>query len=224
MTLMRPQKNQVFEAIREAGFDPGDFFWDEDDVELAHTPSDYYFKFGFAAGTSAVEFTPGENRPIQGAFAPSWQQQLALVPRWLELLRMEWETPDLWAELEREREVLGLAGGPGVENTPFTSEELALISDQIRELKQYVQAQALDEGQLRELEARLDYVEAAAQRGTGRIDWWNQFVGAILNLVLQGIVQAHLVQAILVLAGHALGGLFGGGQPQLPGGDPPPRV
>jgi hypothetical protein len=113
-----------------------------------------------------------------------WSAQLLSCERWLHLIRSEWEAPDLWAQLQRERTAVG---GPasGVENAPFTEDELG-VSAQIRELKEYVRtAHDLEEGQLREIDARLDHVEHTARQGIGRVDWWNLLVGTLFNLVVQ---------------------------------------
>lgn len=140
---------------------------------------------------------------------------------WARSLRDEINAPDLWGELRRERELLAQPNEAGeAENTPFTSEELARISKQIADLKTYlIESRELTQDQQLELETRLDYIERSAPR-MGRIDWWNLLTGALLNLVLTGLIPPHVVQTLLILAAHGLAGLFGGGPPELlgPGG------
>jgi hypothetical protein len=68
--------------------------------------------------------------------------------------------------------------------------------------------------------SRLDYLVAVARQGTPRIDWWNQFVGALFTLVLSSVIPPHVFQTILSLAAHGLAALFGGAVPALP---PPTR-
>jgi hypothetical protein len=102
-------------------------------------------------------------------------------------------------------------------NEPFTANELEAIGREMDALKEYVRgAFELPEDQLREIDAKLDYLKEAAARAPGRIDWWNQAVGAIINLALTSVVQPHVVEGLLSMAAHALGHLFGAGPAQLP--------
>jgi hypothetical protein len=95
--------------------------------------------------------------------------------------------PDLLAELQREREILTGTRYEAVGNTPFTSEELAQIAEQLRQIKEYVStAYALSEEQALHLEAKLDDIAAAAGR-MGRKDWALWVGAALLGAFVQGI-------------------------------------
>jgi hypothetical protein len=50
----------------------------------------------------------------------------------------------------------------------------------------------------------------------GRIDWWNLFAGAVINLALAAIIPPQVVQGVLSMAAHGLGALYGGFPPALP--------
>jgi len=223
--LQRTQQNEVLAAVQAADLDPGEFSWlpgshyQGSQARLVHQPSDFYFNFIFGGNTWQCVFEPGDGVPRSHNSAGSWYQEMQDVARWLYTLRDEVQAPDLWAELDRERNALAQPNAGDTENTPFSPDELARISEQIAELKEYVRnAYELGHDQQRVLEARLDYVEHVAQDGMGRVDWWNLFAGALVNLVLTQIVPPGVVQALLVLAVQGLAGLFGGGMPELPAG------
>ncbi len=81
---------------------------------------------------------------------------------------------------------------------------------------------ALSAAQMLTLEAGLDALEVAAGR-IGRKDWRLLFLGAILSLVLGGLLPPESVHDIIAMAGDGLDHLFGGGgsPPQLPPMPPP---
>ncbi len=228
MQVPQQLKNECFAAIQEAQLDPADFFWADQTFQLEGGQGALIlsiqpprvitarFEFGFDGFSWRYHYTPDTQAPFQLGKAGPWAAEMNAVRRWLVAVRNEIGSPDLWAELRRERELLAQPNAAGAEgNTEFTKDELALISEQIRELKQYVlDSLALPEPQVRELEVRLDYLEQAARR-MGRVDWWNLFAGALMNLVLTGLIPPHAVQTLLLLAAHGLSGLFGGGPPEL---------
>jgi hypothetical protein len=134
------------------------------------------------------------------------------------LWRFALEAPGLWAELEREREVLGRPSEASpAGNTPFTADELETLRRELEALKDYVRTTTeLEDGRQRaEVLARLDYLVAKAADGTPRIDWWNQVVGALFNLVITAAVQPHAFQSMIVMLAHGVATLFGGSPPPM---------
>jgi hypothetical protein len=220
--LQTTQRNEVLATVRAARLEPANFEWGSalryrgSQAVLTHTATSSFYDFIFDGGLWKGAWQPTREAPLASETLGTWINVLRAVSGWLDVLRAEIEAPDLWAELQRERSAVM---GPALEepaNTPFSSDEREIISTQIRALKEYVaDAYELTAHQQRELEARLDYVEAAAGR-MGRIDWWNLFAGALINLALAAIVPVHAIQAILVMAAHGLAGLFGNAPPALP--------
>jgi hypothetical protein len=222
VALQKTKKNEILVEVRAAGFDPTEFQWSVSTMHrgsqeiLLHGATDSYFDFIFDSSSWRAVWKPDEEAPVDGGNFGAWNNLMVAARRWLNALRAEVDAPDLWAELERERDALLRPTLIEAANTPFSGEERVLISAQIRELKEYVAAAyELSADQQRELEARLDYVESASRR-MGRFDWWNLFAGALINLVLAAIVPPHAVQAILLMAAHGLAQLFGGAPPALP--------
>jgi hypothetical protein len=122
------------------------------------------------------------------------------------------------AELQGEREILTGTRYEEVGNTPFSSEELAEIAEQLRQIKEYVStAYALSEVQMLHLEAKLDDIAAAAGR-MGRKDWALWVSAALLGAFVQGILPPEVVQHIVRMTVDHLGYLLGvaGTPPLLP--------
>lgn len=225
--LLDSQRAQVFEIIKEQGFDPRDFELTNvvyprarDDVKPIlryRSRKDFYFLFAMDGG-HWVSYSPGGDRPVESSRHGPWDEIVpGYLEEWLSNLRREIETPDVWGELERERELLA-AVPPAAEeaNTPFSPSEQAAIASQLREIKESVRANhELTEGQFQELESRLDYLEGAAAR-LPRFDWREALKGVLLGLAVEAVVPPEVIRHALVLSLRGLAHLFGGEIPQLP--------
>jgi hypothetical protein len=211
-------RNDVFKAIEAAGVDPGEFDWEGDvgQSRLRHVPSGAYFVFEGDYGQFVGTYKSGE-LPEQSYEVFSVPALIQRVESWLRELKFDLATPDLWAELRRERELLGGAYEE-VENTPFTPEEQTEISRQLREIKEYAKERhSLSEEQMESLETRLDYLEEATGR-LGRIDWRTAFVGAIVEFILVAALPPETARDIFLMGVRTLGHLFGHPIPELPSG------
>jgi hypothetical protein len=224
----------VLEAILAAGLPPTDFRWVEEDTlvnilgagappyrvqALVHEPTDSAFLFDL--DTTYVQhyaiFHPGRDGPTERINAGNWAGELGYVRVWLGLVKEEHETPDLWAELGQQRDLMI---GEAVANTPFTPEEQEQIAAQLAEAKQYARANLeLEPEQLDRIEAQLDYLVEAAQRAR-RIDWRNLLIGSLLSQVLQAVLPVQPILHLLTIVLRGLSHMFGGGGPELPGSPP----
>jgi hypothetical protein len=230
--LLRSQQNEVFHAIQEAGLNPADFKWDEVQTEitqlglgqdqmlvpfLVHTPTRSFFKFDFdanvAIGGHYAIFLPARQKPKDVVEVGDWSYMPGWVKTWGGYIKREFDVPNLWAELQRQGELV--SGSLEIENTLFTREEQAQISQQLGELKEYVRATyELTQPQLQALGSRLDYLEDAARR-LPRIDWRNALVGALLGLVLNAAIPPEPIRDALGSLLRGLSHMFGG-LPKLP--------
>ena len=66
--------------------------------------------------------------------AYSWQALITRISRWLEEVKHDLEIPDLWAELQREAELIGTSFDDISENPPFTLDEQKEIAERLQEL------------------------------------------------------------------------------------------
>jgi hypothetical protein len=229
------QKNDVFDAIRDYGLDPREFVWLEQLTEvtqvgpghepytvqvLAHAPTGYWFQFDVddRRGSLWAIYVPGPTGARTREKAVMWESAIEYVREWLQAVAADHAALDLWAELDRMKELPPVVSGREP-NTPFTAHEQAEITAKLGELKEYLRAthqRELGAEQLDALEARLDYLDGAASR-MGRIDWRNSFVGALILVTLERVIPADVVQDVWAVAVHTLH-LFGGGPPPLPMG------
>ena len=100
---------------------------------VIHKPSGYYLEFD----DFLVRYTPGETRLHEDKRCTNWQGQLQAVDHWLRNLVREVETPDLWAGLSQEAELLGPEPAEA-ENTPYTADEQVQIEKAIEEIRIYL--------------------------------------------------------------------------------------
>jgi hypothetical protein len=219
---MRPakwQRNAIFEAVAEGGLDPREctFDYDEAGGRVTHVPSRSYFLLEGDAGHYTATAVVGENPPWPSE-SYTWGNLEERVRRWAEEVNRDVDTPDLWAELQREREILPGAQYEDVENTPFSSDEQADIAAQLRQIKEFVRnTYSLSEEQMRSLEAKLGNIEAAAGR-IGRKDWLLLLYGSMFSVIVTELLPPGAVRSILEMALRGLAHLFDVGSipPQLP--------
>lgn len=217
--LLKSQKNDILILIKEAGLAPSEFDWEDiesvDDPgslrthqfnQLVHRPSGYAALFG----TDYLAFSPGQETQNETEYKLNWVGKYLSVKRWLSYLRRELETPDLWASVAQEAELLSLEPADAT-NSPFTDEEMAQIKRAIEEIRTYITStHELSDEPLRRVNDKLDYLIDASTR-LGRIDWKNLFVGALISLAIQQLTPSGpSLRELFGAAGHLLRYLLGG--------------
>ncbi len=219
MGLTKPLRNEIFRAIEDAGLPPEDFAYEpgNDESRFRHPASGANFVVGGTPGSYTSQYFaadgPTEDREDLSRFALMRQ-----VKFWLTSVQMDIETPDLWAQLQRDAELLGAVADDAYENTPFTAAEQEEIAGKLQELTEYVRdTYSLSETQLRLLEERIDYLAAAAGR-VSRKDWLLMAVGMIVSYVLPAALPPEAAGDILGTLLTSIGHIFGAGPPGLPSG------
>ena len=181
--LRKWQRNEILEAIQGVGLAPREFNLEDGDAEtrIKHKWSESYFIVGGNAGHYVGHYVVGDasDWPYE---VYSWETLMPRISRWLEEVKHDLETPDLWAELQREAALLGGASNEAKENTPFTTDEQKEIMGRLQELAEHLR-RSLSEPEIQILDAKLDYLIDAAGR-LGRIDWRNAFVGVALSYIV----------------------------------------
>jgi len=217
--LEKEQRNAIFKAIQEVGLDPSEFDFDYGDAEgrISHRRSESYFMIGGDPGKYVGSYLFGE-ASLWPYEVYSWSAVEDRVRGWLADVKRDLETPDLWDELRRETELLGVASDQTSENTPFTPDEQAQIEKRLRELREYARTTySLSEPQMQVLDAKLDYLVEATRR-QGRTDWFLLFYGAIFSYVLSAALPPETARDIAVMFLRGLAHLLGHHIPELPGG------
>jgi hypothetical protein len=219
MGLRKGQRNEIFRAVEDAGLSPDEFDWDfgADESTLRHRLSGAYFVFGGVAGAYVSRYLAGEG-PVEERTELSQYRLMQQVQFWLTNVKLDIDTPDLWAQLQGEAELLGAVFDETTENTPLTSAERQAIAGQLRELRDYVsRTYSLSEAQTRFLEEKLDDLAAATDR-VGRKDLLLMAAGLMLSYVLGAALPPEAARDILVTLLTSIGHILGSGPLALPGG------
>jgi hypothetical protein len=211
--LQKFQRNQIFKAIQAVGLDAGQFdlIDSESEARIKHKWSESYFTVSRKSGYYVGQYLVGD-----GAVWPyspcSWQLLMPRVRTWLEEVKRDLDTPDLWAELLREADLLGVGSSVVTENTPFTPDEQREIAQRLDEAVKYVrETQSFSKAQIQALEEKLDYLVDASAR-LGRKDWLNTFIGVILGFVLTAALAPESARTIFTTFLRSIGILY----PELP--------
>jgi hypothetical protein len=207
--LQKEEKNDIIAAIRAVGLDPREFDLDEcvTEVRVTNKRSEWSFIVGGRPGHYAGRYTfaEGMDRPYEGF---RWDAVMSHVNRWLQLVKRDLDTPDLWAELRREAELLGGGSNNVIANTLFTSEEQKEIAQRLNKLSKDVSnAISLSEAQKHALDEKIDYLIDASCR-LGRKDWLNTFIGVTLPFFLAAALAPEAARSIFLMSLRAIGLLY----------------
>ena len=130
------------------------------------------------------------------------------VSWWLQEVKQDLDTPDLWAELRHETELLEAGSNKVIENTLFTLEEQREIARRLNKLEEDVRrALSLSGPQTQVLHERIDYLVEASNR-LGRKDWLNTFIGVTLSFVLTAALAPEAARALFRTFFRAIGLLY----------------
>jgi hypothetical protein len=213
---MKWQRNQIFKAIQAVGLNPIEFALDSAAAEttIKHKRSASCFTIGSGHGHYDTDYVIGDgpNWPLR---VYSWQTVIPRISRWLEDVKRDLETPDLWAELQRDAQLLlGATSDLDTENTPFTPDEQNKITTQLHDLAERARHKySLSVAQLRDLNAKLDYLVNATRR-FGRKDWLMVCAGVFLTLIVEAALPQEVGRGMLQGLLRAIGHHYG--LPELP--------
>ncbi len=212
--LFKTQKNEVFAFIQKAALDPAEFNWEErpsrfglhDGVPtLVHASSSHYFKFDLSPEGHFVEFTPGKDKFVGWNHPGSWNSLIPYFCDWLSHLREELGAPNLWESIASEKRLMANVQSGKAEDIPFDNNEIKRIEKSLIEIKQYLATtQGLNERQLKIVDARLGYLEGAAQR-MGRKDWIMLATGVFTNIAVTAALTPDIARELFQFAGQMLG-------------------
>jgi hypothetical protein len=131
-------RNPIIEAVEKGGLAPRECpfdFTDDGGCCITHALSGSSFVVEGPFGRHTTTTVVGEGAPQQ-LEAFTWPTVVERVERWARDVKRDVDTPDLLAELQGEREILSHTHYEAVGNTPFSSEELKEIAEQLRQIKE----------------------------------------------------------------------------------------
>ena len=217
--LNKWKRNQIVEAIQTVGLDPRHFDLEDDgsQARIKHKWSPSCFTIRSNGVHYDVSYVVGDGMEWP-ASAYSWQTIPTRICSWLEEVKRDLATPDLWAELQREARLLGTVSDDVTENTPFTLDEQSEIAARLQALTEHARhTYSLSATQMQAVDAKLDYLVNAARR-LGRKDWLNVWAGAILSLILTASVPPEAARDMFLGLVRVIGHLWGVPDlPMLPG-------
>jgi hypothetical protein len=224
--LKNTEKSEIFVLVQQAGMNPADFKWtDEESTEcasieavqfkisvLTHHPTEYFCKF---AGYW-IEFSPGPNERVENSeHHDNWVRKRDTAKLWLRELRKEMHAPDLWASIIDEKS-LSTAASATVDNQPFTAAEQHLIDTKLDQIKGHIlEGQQFAADQVELVEERFAYFEESSKR-MGRKDWLNVLYGGLITVIVGVALAPDVAKSLLRLAAAAFQSLWGMAQGQLP--------
>jgi hypothetical protein len=209
--ILKSQANELFQLIESVHLLPQDFKWttvnsvNEAYLEvskLIHISSNYYFQFDFRGGNRFYEFSPGDTAQFEKASA-HWDIQKKAFIRWLNNLKREIESPDLWSAIANEK-IFSEAPSSDNNDAIFSNEERIRIAQNINEIKQYLlSTQSFSTEQKQYLDGRFDYLVAASER-LGRKDWILLAVGTLTNIIIGMALMPDIARELFRIAGAVL--------------------
>lgn len=221
MTIIsKRRRNALFEAVGQSGLPADEFSYAEipgfsreisDKVEIVHTSSDSRFiiypdresdSFHYASRVGDdpwAEMNVWTDFNVIAIEVRNWSKEL---DEWI-------DSPDLWRSISDTATIPGELT-PDSANTPFSHDEQAVISVQLREVAESIKKiHELTAEQSAEIDKKFEEAEKASQR-MGRKDWGTFFGGIALSLVLADIITPAVMGHIFMMIEHGIGYLFGG--------------
>jgi hypothetical protein len=189
-TLLRSQKKQVYDILRQAGLEPGEFSWSQEQIverlsvsRLNYRDgSQYYFQFSSYELNAWCVACPGQFRTMDYQYPKNWEEQVGIFRIWATTLQGELETADPWAELARYQVALNGELSAERVNEPIPAVEAEEIGRALGRLADTVTRRfALETEPAATFRARLDYLAEAARRQRSR-DWVYTTMGVWASL------------------------------------------
>lgn len=221
MVLTRIERNQLLEAIAASALDPGECSLNDLDnmTVISHNRSTSAFNLSEEPiGNFDMEYDV--NYYIDGGHHRNWESLqlndvVSILTEWADEVKEITDAPDLWAEMQRSRELAIEVQSADAGNTSFTQDERRQIAAQLEAIKEQVKDQFdLTSQQLARIDEWKDEVAEATER-SGRKDWRLLVYGTIINLAVTDAVPPEVARHLLTMFIHVVAQLFGGGPPQI---------
>jgi hypothetical protein len=207
--LQKEQKNEIFTAIQAVGLDPRDFDLDDFDgkVRIKSKRSESYFIVSRESGYYVGQYLVGDGM-VWPTNPSSWETLMPRISAWLEKVKRDLDTPDLWAELRRETQLLGADLSVVTKNTPFTADEQKEIARRLEEAAKHLrEAHLLSMAQMQALDEKIDYLIKASSR-LGRKDWLIMFMGVIFSFIFSAALASESARTIFTTFLRGIGLLY----------------
>lgn len=225
--MSKAHRNALFKAVDISGLPVGDFSYETIPpfdggkagyVRITHKPTGSWFVIypDRRSDSFAYQSQVGDDPRVADMQGMNFSRLYKVACRWSVDLANWIEWPDLWKKVSASTAIPGELT-PESDNTPFTPDEQAAISAQLKEIAESVKkTYELTAEQSAKLDEKFEEAEKASQR-MGRKDWGLLFGGAIFSLILADVITPGVAGHILMMIEHGLGHLFVGGAPSVRG-------
>jgi hypothetical protein len=217
MKLLKAQKNELFDLVANTGFSTSLFTLTEDVF-----PTTEIFFTAIEANGTGYRFTMMKTLgdDIHLIYCPAmnsiemdirnlteWVDVKHHFFQWLQSLKRELQEPDKWEEAYKAAKKAQLHLEQA-DNELFTSEETKRIESVFADFRQQLgKASNLSAGQLRVVNAKLDYLMEKAKT-LGKMDWQTLAMGTFLELMIQQTIPPDALKSILILLKNAMATIF----------------
>ncbi|HUV85522.1 MAG TPA: hypothetical protein VMX79_00235 [bacterium] len=220
--LLNSQKADLYKAIEERRFTPGDFEWKKYGSErgqnylaegLSYRNTGYYFIFDCSFQDDfpphlidIVCCSPGEEKKCGAYEMRSWLKTLKVFNYWLSWVKRETETPDYWAQLAEQ----AISASPTLEERKlqgtFDDEEKTQLHAALNRIEHRLkEGLDLNESQVKFVTQELIYLKESSNR-LNKKDWTLVAIGAIINIATQLGLDAPIVHELFGYLREGLGG------------------
>lgn len=219
--LLKYQKDELFEAVRDAGLKPSDFEWRHfvsmmGDVHvaqgLAYRGSEYSFVFdrsweggAFPWLEDVVVMSLGEGCLTTELRCASWDDQVRLFAGWLARLVREVNAPDYWSQLAEQAVSASPALAEPAAQGPFDDDERARLRAALSRIERRL-TEGFDAGEDRVKFAtrEVTYLTESAGR-LNRRDWTLAAVGVVTTMAARLRLDAPVVAELFAYLREGLG-------------------
>ena len=213
--LLKSQKNETFNLIRDEGLEPIHFSWQRVQLDLFiisrlnYQDEICFFEFrNYSSKQFDCIFTPGEFRLKQNVSAKSWQGQKIMVSTWLKCLKREITAPDFWKEIEKYQSTLMLAPSEELVNDPIPAFEADEMHDRLSLLADKIEKKfQLQEEDSKFVRQKLTYLSDEARKQPRR-NWENMVIGVMMSIVFKLALDTEQAQSFFALVKECLGKLI----------------
>lgn len=217
LILLKSQKNEILELIKEVGLDPFNFEWSVVSSSMTHelqvsridyVVSGFFYTFDIHKGNHYAIYSPGKEMLLGKQYPGSWEYQRQYVRNWLSYLRREIDQPNLWAEILKYQLPPGSELGPDISNEPFAAYQVEKILSGLNQVRAYLEEQGLaSEEQKRFVNERLNYLADAAKR-QGRKDWIYTCIGVLVTIATALALAPEQAKTLWYLIRDAIAGII----------------
>ena len=145
--VLRSLKNEIYKFLKQKGLNPNEFEWSEKNSEcepdliisaLIHKPSKYYFTFDYDVDRMYSEVSPWMTSTYYNSHFNDFGGQVDVFMQWLDILKAEIETPDLWEKIISDSTNSDYT--TITDNSIFSPADQNLIKQKLDKLSSFIQA------------------------------------------------------------------------------------